>query len=70
MTNVLSVYERITIQLSRNKKAGIRPATQRDLAEYLEKSPTYVGEILRGGKLGPRGRKYLNMIIDYVGIEN
>ncbi|KJW12886.1 hypothetical protein [Levilactobacillus spicheri] len=70
MSDTLTIIERVTIQLSRNRHAGIKPGTQRDLATYIDKSPAYVGEILRGSKLGPSGRKYLEKILTYVGIEN
>ncbi|WP_438341163.1 helix-turn-helix domain-containing protein [Lactiplantibacillus plantarum] len=68
MSEMLTIQERVQIQLKRNRQAGIKPSSQRDLATYIGKSPVYVGEILQGFKLGPKGRGYLEKIIKYVGI--
>ncbi|MFD1455194.1 XRE family transcriptional regulator [Levilactobacillus lanxiensis] len=69
MSDTLTTLERVTIQLGRNRRAGIKPASQRDLAQYMEKSPTYIGDLLRGNKLGPSGREHLKKILSYVGVE-
>lgn len=69
MSDTLTTLERVTIQLGRNRRAGIKPASQRDLASYIKKSPAYIGDLLRGTKLGPNGREHLKKILTYVGVE-
>lgn len=68
MMVALSIQERVSIQLGRNKKLGIKPNTNRDIAKYIGKSPVYVGDIIKEQNLGPKGRRYLEKIKAYVGI--
>lgn len=65
----ITQFERIKLQLDRNRLAGLKPGSQADLAEYLGVSKTYVHDILRGERLGPKGRKYLEKALLYIGLK-
>lgn len=51
MTN-LTYKERITVQLMRNKKAGLKPANQADIAKKFGLSPMYVSIVVNEVQFG------------------
>ena len=55
--------------MSTNRRAGLKPGSQADLAEYLGVSKTYVHDILRGERLGQKGREYLEKALLYIGLK-
>ncbi|NVO88910.1 XRE family transcriptional regulator [Lactobacillus rhamnosus] len=65
----ISQFERIKLQLDRNRAAGIRPASQKDVADFLGVSPVYARDILRGERLGSKGREYLHKALNYIGVK-
>lgn len=61
-------FERVKLQLDRNRSAGIKPGSQADVANYLGVSKTYMRDVLRGERLGPKGRVYLEKALAFIGI--
>lgn len=68
MTN-LTYKERITVQLMRNKKAGLKPANQADIAKKFGLSPMYVSIVLNEVQFGKKSNEWRRKFAEYAGME-
>lgn len=65
----LTYGERMTIQLIRNKHAGLQPATQRAIANKFGLSAMYVNTVINGKQHGPKSDEWRKKFAAYAGMK-
>ncbi|WP_419038530.1 XRE family transcriptional regulator [Ligilactobacillus animalis] len=68
MTN-LTYKERITVQLMRNKRAGLKPTTQADIAKHFGLSRMYVSTVINEVQSGKKSDEWRVKFAEYAGME-
>ena len=66
----LTYGERMTIQLLRNKKAGLQPSTQQARAKKFRLSKMYVSSIIAEKQHGEKSDAWRKKFAAYAGMEN
>lgn len=66
----LTYGERMTIQLSRNKSAGLQPTSQRAIAKKFGLSAMYVNTVINGKQHGKKSDEWRKKFAAYAGMEN
>ncbi|WP_025087492.1 hypothetical protein [Ligilactobacillus apodemi] len=65
----LTYKEKMTIRLMRNKRAGLKPASQADIARRFELSRMYVNAVIAESQKGPKSDEWRKKFAAYAGIE-
>ena len=65
----LTYGERMTIQLLRNKKAGLQPSTQQAIAKKFGLSKMYVSSIIAEKQHGEKSDAWRKKFAAYAGME-
>lgn len=65
----LNYKERMTVQLMRNKRAGLKPANQADIARRFGLSRMYTYSIIAESQKGPKSDNWRKKFAAYAGIE-
>ncbi len=68
MTN-LTYKERITVQLMRNKRAGLKPTTQAEIAKRFGLSKMYVSTVINEVQSGKKSDEWRVKFAEYAGME-
>lgn len=68
MTN-LSYLEKMTIQLMRNKKAGVSPQSRDDIAKKFNLSKVYVSTVMKEIQNGPAAKAWRKKFAEYAGLK-
>ena len=66
----LTYGERMTIQLLRNKKAGLQPSTQQAIAQKFGLSKMYVSSIIAEKQQSEKSDAWRKKFAAYAGMEN
>ena len=66
----LTYSERMTIQLSRNKKSGLQPSTQQAIAKKFGLSKMYVSSVIAEKQHGEKSNAWRKKFAIYAGMEN
>ena len=69
MMSNLTYRERMTIQLLRNKKAGLQPSTQQAIANKFGLSKMYVSSIVAEIQHGKKSDEWRKKFAAYAGME-
>ena len=65
----LTYGERMTIQLLRNKKAGLQPATQEAIAQKFGLSKMYVSSVIAEKQHGEKSDEWRRKFAAYAGMD-
>ena len=65
----LTYGERMTIQLLRNKKAGLQPATQQAIAQKFGLSKMYVSSVIAEKQHGEKSDEWRRKFAAYAGMD-
>lgn len=65
----LTYKERLTIQLMRNKEAGLKPSTQTDIAEKFGISKMYVNTVVNELQRGKKSDEWRKKFAKYAGMQ-
>lgn len=65
----LTYKERMTVQLMRNKKAGLKPANQADIAKKFGLSSMYVSIVVNELQFGKKSNEWRRKFAEYAGME-
>ena len=65
----LTYKERMTVQLMRNKKAGLKPANQADIARRFGLSRMYTSSVIAESQKGPKSDEWRRKFAAYAGME-
>lgn len=65
----LTYKEKMTIQLMRNKKAGLKPANQADIARRFGLSRMYTYSVIAESQRGPKSNEWRKKFAAYAGME-
>lgn len=65
----LTYKERMTVQLMRNKKAGLKPASQADMARRFGLSRMYTYSVIAESQKGPKSDEWRRKFAAYAGME-
>lgn len=65
----LTYGERMTIQLLRNKRAGLQPSTQQAIAQKFGLSKMYVSSIIAEKQHGEKSDEWRKKFAAYAGME-
>ena len=65
----LTYKEKLTIQLMRNKKAGLKPTTQTEIAEKFGLSRMYTSVVISESQHGRKADEWRKKFADYAGME-
>jgi len=69
MLKKLTYKEKMTVQLMRNKKAGLKPANQADIAQRFGLSRMYVSMTINEVQKGKKSDQWRVKFAKYAGME-
>ena len=65
----LTYEDRMIIQLKKNRRAGLQPGTQVEIARKFNLTKAYVNTVIKGSQRGAKSDEWRRKFAAYAGIE-